>query len=163
MLSHCCVMCYAYTVIQTSTLLAEDRVLSFGMVLRTKVTCCQTCTISTGDWTVTGVGKRLSLTLRPSRGLHTVVHGVAAASNREVRLRLLWLSALTLQGLKTVWVRSATFYYEPMWSWRMLLGQRRRWMNGEIAPRSNGGRQTPTPSTEEGETCDPAAAVPLCV
>jgi cellulose synthase/poly-beta-1,6-N-acetylglucosamine synthase-like glycosyltransferase len=58
---------------QTSTQLAEDRVLSFGMVLRT-------------------------------------------------------------QGLKTVWVRGATFFYEPMWDWRMLLGQRRRWMNGEGPP-----------------------------
>lgn len=40
---------------------------------------------------------------------------------------------LRTNNLKTVWVPGATFYYEPMWTWQMLLGQRRRWINGTVA------------------------------
>jgi cellulose synthase/poly-beta-1,6-N-acetylglucosamine synthase-like glycosyltransferase len=40
---------------------------------------------------------------------------------------------LKSQNLKTIWVKSATFSYEPMTSWVKLLGQRRRWINGTIS------------------------------
>ena len=59
-------------IVKISTILAEDRILSFSMILRT----CE---------------------------------------------------------LKTVWVKGATFSYEPMITWIQLLAQRRRWVNGTIA------------------------------
>ena len=59
-------------IIKTSTLLAEDRILSFAMILRS----CK---------------------------------------------------------LQIMWVPGATFSYEPMMTWNLLLGQRRRWVNGTIA------------------------------
>ena len=40
---------------------------------------------------------------------------------------------LNSQNLKTIWIKSATFYYEPMTSWVKLLSQRRRWINGTIS------------------------------
>jgi cellulose synthase/poly-beta-1,6-N-acetylglucosamine synthase-like glycosyltransferase len=48
--------------------------------------------------------------------------------------RLLSLSLIiNSQNLKTIWVKSATFSYEPMTYWVKLLGQRRRWINGTIS------------------------------
>lgn len=35
-------------------------------------------------------------------------------------------------NLKTLWIPTSTFSYEPMMSWSSLLNQRRRWINGTI-------------------------------
>lgn len=48
--------------------------------------------------------------------------------------RVLTFKSLMLSmGLRVEWVRGATFHYEAMDSWRMLLAQRKRWNNGTAA------------------------------
>jgi hypothetical protein len=59
-------------------------------------------------------------------------------------LGILFVCAIC-QGLKTIWVEDAVSYYEPMWNWRMLMGQRRRWKNGTYAVIGNCGSLSRAP------------------